>query len=235
MTPSNTNTAPQNNLNWDSYAKHYRNLGHLESYQDLLDSFLTTITTHSKHVPKKILDIGCGVGSLTKRLATRFPDAQITGIDNNAVMIKKANELAAGNLKFELFDILQLSEYPEKNFELIVMNNVLYILDNKKQVLSSIKQLLSPNGILIFSDPKPPEDYNYLSIISRQFRSLQSFFKFLTLLPSFIYIYYFNKKIDKSYNRLSKQAYLELINECGYSVLDSKEAYAGQANMFILK
>ena len=38
----------------------------------------------------RILDIGCGTGFLLKRLAERFPDAELYGIDTSASMLEQA-------------------------------------------------------------------------------------------------------------------------------------------------
>jgi len=42
--------------------------------------------------PERILDLGCGTGQLTERLATTFPDANVVGADLSNGMIERAAE-----------------------------------------------------------------------------------------------------------------------------------------------
>lgn len=50
--------------------------------------------------PKHILDIGCGPGNSTHRLAEQFPNADILGVDYSEDMLKKA-QATYPELKFE--------------------------------------------------------------------------------------------------------------------------------------
>ena len=53
----------------------------------------------------RIVDLGCGPGNLTRKLAERFADADIVGLDSSAPMLDKARELAAAGLAFVQLDI----------------------------------------------------------------------------------------------------------------------------------
>src|SRR3546814_21005645 len=44
--------------------------------------------------PKTIVDLGCGGGNVTKALRDRWPDAEITGIDNSPEMLAHARREA---------------------------------------------------------------------------------------------------------------------------------------------
>lgn len=231
----NTSISHKSNLNWDSYAKHYHNLTHLVSYKNLIKDFLEHTRKYTKSGSKRILDIGCGTGYLTFILSKRYPNSEVIGIDNNEIMLQKARKNKRSNLTFLKFDILHLRNFSKGKFDVIVVNNVLYILKNKVNFLKNVKNLLVENGVVIISDPKPPEEYSYFTLMKEQLNNLKSFLKFLTLLPSFTYIFLFNKKIDRRYFRLTRKQYLEIIKKCGFSVLSVKNSYAKQANMFILR
>src|SRR3954468_23976629 len=52
-----------------------------------------------------VVDLGCGPGSLTRKLGERFHQAEIVGIDSSQPMLDKANELATSGLRFVAGDI----------------------------------------------------------------------------------------------------------------------------------
>ena len=43
--------------------------------------------------PRRVVDLGCGPGSLTAALAARWPDAQVTGVDSSPAMVEQARAL----------------------------------------------------------------------------------------------------------------------------------------------
>ena len=40
--------------------------------------------------PRRLIDLGCGPGNSTEVLAARYPDGEITGLDNSADMLAAA-------------------------------------------------------------------------------------------------------------------------------------------------
>lgn len=44
--------------------------------------------------PKRILDVGCGIGGTTRHLAAKFPDAEVIGITLSPQQVQRANQLA---------------------------------------------------------------------------------------------------------------------------------------------
>ncbi|MDN3016144.1 methyltransferase domain-containing protein [Paenibacillus sp. BSR1-1] len=77
-------------------------------------SILSWINQQKKLKPKRILEIGCDNGVLACWYATRFPDAEIIGIDQSENGIQCANELAKqlglANVSFYRIEFLDLRE-----------------------------------------------------------------------------------------------------------------------------
>ena len=48
--------------------------------------------------PATILDVGCGTGNLTVALASRFQDANVTGLDQSRAFIASARSLDAATI-----------------------------------------------------------------------------------------------------------------------------------------
>src|SRR5438046_7192076 len=57
----------------------------------------------------QVVDLGCGTGELTRKLADRLPASDVTGIDNSPEMLAKANEHSRPGLCFEQGDIETVS------------------------------------------------------------------------------------------------------------------------------
>jgi len=99
---------------------------------------------------KTMLDIGCGVGTLTKALSPFFD--HVTAIDGSKIKIQKAKKNnSAINIKY-IHTIFE--EYnPEMKFDFIVSTNVLEHVNNPIFFLKKIKMLLSAKGRVVMTVP----------------------------------------------------------------------------------
>jgi len=100
---------------------------------------------------KRILDIGCGTGSLAINLARR--SANVDAFDFDPMMIAKAEEKRpqALNLRFRQGDMMQSnSMYQKASFDAILCfgNTLVHLVDRKQieNVLGSIADGLKENG-----------------------------------------------------------------------------------------
>jgi trans-aconitate methyltransferase len=90
---------------------------------------------------ERILDVGCGTGHLTAKIATN--GAQVTGIDQSAEMIQEARA-AYPALRFEVMDARQLV-FPEK-FDAVFSNATLHWIKEPERAVQSIARVLRPSG-----------------------------------------------------------------------------------------
>ncbi|WP_239615262.1 MerR family transcriptional regulator [Cohnella mopanensis] len=102
----------------------------------------------------KILEVGCGDGTLWFRNGDRIPDSwKITLTDMSHGMINEArNKIEDPNGRFK-FLVADVQEIPFHNneFDLIVANHMLYhVLDHSK-AMAEISRVLKPNGSLFAS------------------------------------------------------------------------------------
>lgn len=67
--------------------------------------FLDLLARIDCAAPRRVVDLGCGPGTLTALLAQRWPAAVVVGIDSSAEMIEHASSLAGPRLSFRLADI----------------------------------------------------------------------------------------------------------------------------------
>lgn len=95
---------------------------------------------------ERILDLGCGDGSLTRQLAERVPRGSVLGIDAASEMLEAAREKCAPNMTVERLDITALAF--EGEFDVVFSNATLHWIHDHAALLSRIHRALRPGGIL---------------------------------------------------------------------------------------
>lgn len=105
--------------------------------------------------PKRILELGCGTGNLTVRLAEKFPDAELHLADFSAGMIAQCEARVGPHAKIipHVEDFRRLA-FPPASLDLAASTISLHHLtDAEKQTLfRSIFDWLRPGGVFVFSD-----------------------------------------------------------------------------------
>lgn len=98
-----------------------------------------------------VLEVGCGTGAQTIRLARNSPDARIISIDRSAVSLQQARERVAAarvtNVEFQRLDLFELP-FPAASFDHAFVCFVLEHLPNPEQALQVISELLRPGGTI---------------------------------------------------------------------------------------
>lgn len=109
----------------------------------------------SKWVPsaRNILEVGCGEGAVTERLARAYPDATITGIDIDPA----AGRLYGGptdRVRFRACTIEEFAASEPAQFDLIVLADVLHHVPVtlRRPLLDTTRALLAPGGQLAFKE-----------------------------------------------------------------------------------
>jgi len=98
----------------------------------------------------KIIDIGCGPGNSTQILVQRWPDSQITGIDNSPAMIEKARK-DYPNQNWVLLDA-GAEEIPG-TYDIIFSNATIQWIPNHTELFRKFFQSLNENGIIAIQIP----------------------------------------------------------------------------------
>ena len=134
---------------------------------EFIDQFLrkNRITLSSNDL---IVDLGCGPGNITEKLALKWPEVNVLGVDGSEEMIARAkrnknchrfNKALSRNLAYLCADIkkLQLSDISSsKNIALLVSNSLIHHIINIKDFLDCIKRLSSNKTINFHKDLRRP-------------------------------------------------------------------------------
>ncbi len=108
----------------------------------------------SRAPPLKILDVGCGIGGASRRLARAFPDAHVTGITLSPEQVARATALAAEaglkNVTFTVMDALAMA-FPPDSFDLVWACESGEHMPDKGRYVAEMARVLAPGGTLVLA------------------------------------------------------------------------------------
>ena len=101
----------------------------------------------------RVLDVGCGPGTITAGLASRVPRGHVTGIDAARGVVEQARQAAGGlgNLTFATGDVYAL-DYPDDSFDVVHAHQVLQHLGDPVRALREMRRVARPGGIVAARD-----------------------------------------------------------------------------------
>jgi SAM-dependent methyltransferase len=103
----------------------------------------------------KILDVGCGPGTITADLAALVPQGRITGVDLAAEIVTTARETAAArglaNAEFAVADVNAL-DFPDGSFDVVHAHQVLQHVGDPVGALREMRRVCRPGGLVAVRD-----------------------------------------------------------------------------------
>lgn len=138
------------------FGKHERRIA--DAYRGLfmnLDDFAAKIGEWGGQ-PRRILEVGCGEGAVTEKLAKQFPEAAILAID----ITSRAGRLYEGRpegVEFRVATIQEIARDEPGAFDLIVMSDVVHHIPPalRGEIVDSIGLAMAPGGRFILKDWSP--------------------------------------------------------------------------------
>ncbi|MCH7838245.1 MAG: methyltransferase domain-containing protein [Chloroflexi bacterium] len=97
----------------------------------------------------RVIDLGCGTGELTRRLADALPESDVVGIDSSPEMLSRAEEQARPGLRFESGTI----EAVAGEWDLIFSNAAIQWAEDHPALVPRLLGLLRPGGQLVVQIP----------------------------------------------------------------------------------
>ncbi len=96
-----------------------------------------------------IVDLGCGTGELTRRLAEELPGSEVTGVDSSPEMLERARSQAGERVRFELGTI----EAAEGQWDLVFSHAAIHWVDDHRSLVPRLLSLVRPGGQLAVQLP----------------------------------------------------------------------------------
>ena len=129
-------------------------VGTRESKAEVVRRFLAE--HHPQLRPRKILDMGCGIGSSTTPYALAFPEAEVHGIDIGAGLLRYAHARAESlgiAVNFRTADATH-TPFPAASFDLVVSHNAMHEMpaSDVQAMFAESRRLLTPGGVCVHQD-----------------------------------------------------------------------------------
>jgi trans-aconitate methyltransferase len=121
---------------------------------------------------ERILDLGCGDGAVSARIAELVPNGEVVGIDASRGMVEAARAKGRKNLRFLLMDINELNYSNE--FDVVFSNATLHWIKDHKHLLRNVGRALRQGGRLRFNFAGEGNCSHFFSVI-RKAMSAQAF------------------------------------------------------------
>jgi ubiquinone/menaquinone biosynthesis C-methylase UbiE len=124
-----------------------------------LQARLAKIEHHLRYLPvspgARVLDAGCGSGSMSRLIAHSFPDAEVTGVDLRQQYLDFASSRARSehlqNVRFQRADIFALP-FADASFDVVWTKYLLQWLKEPKRALNELGRITRPGGVVVSCD-----------------------------------------------------------------------------------
>ena len=104
-----------------------------------------------------VLDVGCGTGEFTRRVAEMFPQARVVGVDLIDDHLRLARMHSTSRVTYQQADAFELP-FAAGEFDLVVCRHMLQAIPHAERVLAEMVRVCRPGGVLHLI----PEDYHMI-------------------------------------------------------------------------
>jgi len=105
----------------------------------------------------RLIELGCGPGFYSCRLAERFPDMSVTGVDRSESQLRRAREragaLGLNNCHFRRINALDLS-CVDAEFNIVLASRLFTILPEQNRAVAEMYRVLKPGGRCFIAEPR---------------------------------------------------------------------------------
>jgi ubiquinone/menaquinone biosynthesis C-methylase UbiE len=116
----------------------------------------------------KIIDVGCGSGTMCLALAEEIPGCEVVGVDLSKLLLNYASESVfeksiKNRVKFERVNVEKMS-FEDNSFDVVLNVNMVHWVNDPISMLSEIERILKPEGYLFIKDLR----YSWLRVFENE-------------------------------------------------------------------
>jgi arsenite methyltransferase len=127
-------------------------------FRDDTERIISTIWQKRPPPPGiKVVELGCGPGFYSRKLAQRFPQIAVTGVDRSESQVRSARQRAAAqnvnNCVFERVNALALPS-EEASFNVLIASRIFTVLPDHERAVAEMFRVLKPGGRCFIAEPR---------------------------------------------------------------------------------
>jgi ubiquinone/menaquinone biosynthesis C-methylase UbiE len=106
---------------------------------------------------EKLIELGCGPGFYSCKLAAQFRDINVLGIDRSPKQLawarEKRNRLGLSNCRFKSDNVLELSQ-PNESCDVLIASRLFTVLPHRRRAVAEMHRVLRPGGRCFVAEPR---------------------------------------------------------------------------------
>lgn len=121
----------------------------------------------------RIIDLGCGTGALTARLADAYPTASVIGIDTSVEMLERAKKLERPRLRFvkaaiEALDQVHLDDHGDEPpaWDLVFSHAALQWVPEHTRLVPRLFACVAPGGRIVVQLPSNHDSVAHRTLVA---------------------------------------------------------------------
>jgi len=161
---------------------------------------------------EQLLDVGCGTGLLLKRLAKRYPNCELFGVELTPNMFSIAQQRLKDSAVKLFFGEAERLPFLKERFDVVVCSSVLHYVDDPQAALQEMFRVLKSHGHLVLLD------WNRDTLAAK--------------LREHFYFRQFFKSHVKTYTLLELK---DMLQKAGFSIVSEKRWQHKQWSLMLVK
>jgi len=127
-------------------------------FRDDTDRIISAVWPNQTPVSgARVVELGCGPGFYSRKLAQRFPNVAVTGVDRSERQLRWARERArtsaVQNCSFERVNVLSLP-FTDGSFDALIASRMFTILPEQGRAVAEMFRVLKTGGRCFVAEPR---------------------------------------------------------------------------------
>lgn len=179
----------------------------------------------------RCLDLACGTGDITFRLAQKYPEGHVVGLDLTEAMVALARPRNSfGNVEFVIGDMSQ-TDFADESFEIVTGGYALRNAPDLTKALKEIRRVMKPGGTGAFLDFSKPSNRALQKVELLALKTWGAFWGLALHRNTEVYTY-----IAESLKQFPDSPKLkELIEQIGFGIIRSEKHFLGMTETIIVE